>query len=110
MNTDMIGWGFAGLHRGAGEEWRREFCECEPETGNAPCEYCAIHKALTYARQLECQVTERDTDIVTLKTEMAYTILQRDALLEMTWLDLPGEFDESISQWKKEFEKGWERR
>lgn len=35
---------------------------------------------------------------------------QRDALLEMTWLDLPSEPTETIAQWRKLFEEGWERR
>jgi hypothetical protein len=35
---------------------------------------------------------------------------QRDALLEMTWLDMPSEPTESIAQWRRLFEEGWERR
>ena len=35
---------------------------------------------------------------------------QRDALLEMTWLDLPAEPCESIEEWKRLFSEGWIRR
>lgn len=30
-----------------GERWREEFCRCDPEVGMSPCQYCAIHGALT---------------------------------------------------------------
>lgn len=49
-------------------------------------------------------------DIVSLKMELADVKLQRNALLEMTWLDLPSEPIESTAKWRAEFEKGWERK
>lgn len=49
-------------------------------------------------------------ELVKTKAELAYVRLQRDALLEMTWLDLPSEPTESIAKWRMEFEKGWERK
>lgn len=42
-----------------------------------------------------------------LKEKLAYLHLQRDALLEITWLDLPGEPHESTERWKEEFNKRW---
>lgn len=45
-----------------------------------------------------------------LKAELAYLKLQRDSLLDMTWLDLPDEPSESTAKWKELFNKGWERR
>lgn len=42
--------------------------------------------------------------------ELAYVRLQRDALLEMTWLDLPTEPSESTARWREEFARGWERK
>lgn len=42
--------------------------------------------------------------------ELAYVRLQRDKLLEITWLDLPGEPDESTARWRELFEAGWVRR
>jgi hypothetical protein len=66
---------------------------------------------------LEFQVLQREKNIATdveqikkLKSELAYITLQRNKLLEMTWLDLPSEPDESTAKWKEEFEKGWTRR
>lgn len=35
---------------------------------------------------------------------------QRDALLEITWLDMLGDPTESIEEWREEFSKGWERK
>jgi hypothetical protein len=45
-----------------------------------------------------------------LKSELAYVTMQRDALLDITWLDLPGDPDESTSKWREQFSKGWIRR
>jgi len=46
-----------------------------------------------------------------LKFEMACVKFQRDALLEMTWLDLPAEPNhESTKMWKRVFTDGWERK
>lgn len=45
-----------------------------------------------------------------LKAELAYMTLQRDKLLEMTWLDAPGEPWESTTKWREQFEAGWVRR
>lgn len=45
-----------------------------------------------------------------LRAELAYVKLQRDALLEITWLDLPDEPTESIAKWRELFGKGWVRR
>ena len=27
-------------------EWRKDFCECDPDVGMVPCQYCAIQNAL----------------------------------------------------------------
>lgn len=45
-----------------------------------------------------------------LLAELAYVRLQRDALLEITWLDLPAEPCESTARWRELFAQGWERR
>jgi predicted secreted protein len=47
---------------------------------------------------------------VKMEGELAYLKLQRDALLDITWLDLPGEPDESTAKWREQFNKGWVRR
>ena len=28
------------------KEWEKKYCQCEPETGGAPCEYCVLYTAL----------------------------------------------------------------
>lgn len=66
------------------------------------------------AEQIEAAMqdpfAEINEQIQTLRAELAYVTLQRDALLEMTWLDLPDEPSESVKRWKEQFEKGWERK
>ena len=42
--------------------------------------------------------------------ELAYVTLQRDRLLEITWLDLPAEPHESTARWQEVFSDGWERK
>lgn len=42
--------------------------------------------------------------------ELAYVKLQRDKLLEITWLDTPDDPHESTKRWAEEFAKGWIRR
>jgi len=32
-----------------GVEWDKNSCECDPEVGQVPCRYCAIHHALTWS-------------------------------------------------------------
>lgn len=49
-------------------------------------------------------------EINRLKGELAYMKLQRDRLLEITWLDLPDEPHESTQAWQEQFNKGWVRR
>lgn len=44
------------------------------------------------------------------KLDAADYKLQRDALLEMTWLDLPSEPTESTQKWREMFAAGWERK
>jgi len=34
-----------------GLEFQPTICECDPETNQAPCRYCAIHHALTLAKR-----------------------------------------------------------
>ncbi len=51
-----------------------------------------------------------DAKIAELKCELAYVRLQRDALLDMTWLDLPAEPSESTAEWRRLFAEGWVRR
>src|SRR4051812_25288081 len=49
-------------------------------------------------------------ELRSLRVELAYTRLQRDALLEITWLDSPSEPDESTAKWRERFDKEWARR
>jgi hypothetical protein len=42
--------------------------------------------------------------------DMAQLRAQRDALLEIAWLDTPDEPHETATQWRVEFGKGWERK
>jgi len=51
-----------------------------------------------------------DAKIAELKCELAYVRLQRDALLDMTWLDMPAEPSESTAEWRRLFAEGWVRR
>lgn len=53
-----------------------------------------------------------ETELQNLKYEFARVKFQRDALLEMTWLDLPGNGaeEECTTEWREQFEAGWERR
>lgn len=56
------------------------------------------------------RILSLETQLNKIKAEFAYVRLQRDALLEIAWLDLPSEPSESIAKWREEFEKGWERK
>lgn len=58
----------------------------------------------------DCDIWKLEQQVRTLKMERADLKFQRDALLEMTWLDLPAEPHESTAKWKAEFEKGWVRK
>jgi hypothetical protein len=58
-------------------------------------------------------ITEQESlkkQLLESKAEEAYLRLQRDALLEITWLDLPDDPSESTAKWKELFARGWERR
>lgn len=35
-----------------GEEWNRKACQCDPEVGAVPCEYCVIHDVLKETKKL----------------------------------------------------------
>jgi hypothetical protein len=67
-------------------------------------------------RQIPLTLTSEDVDKLerqnkALKYELACVKFQRDALLRMTWLDLPDDSDEeSTKEWERLFEEGWERR
>lgn len=56
------------------------------------------------------EAASRVDSIPALLMENAELRLQRDFLLELTWLDLPGDPTESTAKWRAEFEKGWTRR
>ena len=58
----------------------------------------------------EGEVEKLGAEIATLKYKLACAVFERDALLDMTWLDLPGEPEECTAKWRAEFEKGWMRR
>ena len=40
------------IRANGGTSWRKDWCQCEPEVGHYPCEYCAIHRALDHFKQL----------------------------------------------------------
>lgn len=71
-----------------------------------------VQKALhiQFSKESLEQLQSKDREIERLKAEEAYLRLQRDSLLEMTWMDLPDEPSESTARWKEEFEKGWARK
>jgi hypothetical protein len=66
------------------------------------------------AEQIEAAIQPwieiRDAARKAALAELAYVTLQRDALLEITWLDLPADPCESTSRWRELFAQGWERR
>ena len=51
-----------------GEEFLPTVCECEPETNNAPCRYCAIYDGLKLAKQ---SLTALEQENAKLKTDKA---------------------------------------
>lgn len=53
---------------------------------------------------------QMEKDLAYCKSEFAYMKLQRDKLLEITWLDLPDEPNESTRKWQELFNQGWVRR
>ena len=40
-----------------GFEWHEQHCRCDPSVNQTPCEYCAIHTALTRAKRFALQET-----------------------------------------------------
>lgn len=86
-------------HAAAAKGWD----ECFRETGDAQAwRLIANAKEATYVAM--------EAELAYTKGELAYMKLQRDALLEMTWLDLPDEPHESTAQWRAQFNEGWVRR
>lgn len=63
-----------------------------------------------YETPEEKEITRLEKLLARANEEMAYLRLQRDALLEMTWLDLPSEPNESTKRWREQFEAGWTRK
>ena len=55
-------------------------------------------------------ISKMDADKKGQDGELAYVTLQRDRLLEITWLDLPSEPSESTARWQEIFNDGWERK
>lgn len=62
------------------------------------------------AKSKEGAYVTMEADLAHVKGELAYMKLQRDALLDITWLDLPGEPSESIAKWREQFSSGWQRK
>lgn len=48
-----------------GENWRKDWCQCDPSVGHTSCEYCAIFNGLNKAKLLlsECERLERNKDL-----------------------------------------------
>jgi len=40
------------IRANGGPKHRQEWCQCEPEVGHYPCEYCAIFNALDHFKRL----------------------------------------------------------
>lgn len=90
-------------------------CVCGSIQAEHGCPECSRHEKImrTVSHALDiAEVDEQATksELNALKMEVADLRLQRDALLEMTWLDLPNDPRESTQRWKEEFAKGWERK
>lgn len=44
-----------------GEEFREDWCSCDPSVGFSPCEYCAIREGLLIGKKaLEAMITYRE--------------------------------------------------
>lgn len=69
-NDDRIKMAFAAIDNSGSEEPKPEHCQCDPEVGATPCEYCAIVYALRYARTLETKVS----DLRTMCESLAYAL------------------------------------
>jgi regulator of replication initiation timing len=86
----------------------------EQERDQLRAELDELQESMTHA---EMEISDRGELLASLRaqleearTEMAYLKLQRDRLLEITWLDLPAEPSESTSRWQDLFNEGWERK
>jgi len=61
--------------------------------------------------RLLARLCSQSSQLKRLKYELACVKFQRDALLDMTWLDQPGDDDEeSTEEWRRLFNEGWERK
>ena len=61
--------------------------------------------------RLLARLCSQSSRLKRIKYELACVKLQRDALLDMTWLDQPGDDDEeSTKEWRRLFDEGWERK
>jgi hypothetical protein len=75
-----------------------------------PKQLCLHTLRLLALAQPTSMATTPEAEIKHLKGELAYVKLQRDALLRITWLDLPDEPSESTAKWQELFNEGWVRR
>jgi hypothetical protein len=48
-------------------EFNQRNCECDVSVGHAPCQYCAIHDALTKAKKLERKLAEARAELNILR-------------------------------------------
>ena len=61
--------------------------------------------------RLLARLCSQSSQLKRLKYELACVKLQRDALLDMTWLDQPGDDDEeSTEELRRLFDEGWKRK
>lgn len=82
-----------------------------PKSKNEQRRYLRRDQRLVLALTNHPETMTKSQEIRNLKYELACVKFQRDALLEMTWLDLPAEPDEeSTKEWKRLFDEGWERK
>lgn len=86
---------------------RSKFCEPTPTNEQLEIDRDAWRLIAT-AKESAYVAMERE--VAHLKGELAYMKRQRDALLDITWLDLPGEPSESTAKWRELFNAGWVRR
>ena len=54
-----------------GEDFREDWCQCDPSVDQSPCEYCAIYRALKHAHEF----------IVKVGVHSSYTDVQYKSIL-----------------------------
>ena len=74
------------------------------------CNYGEERVTADFARTLERELNEARNAERLARVQLDAARAQRDALLEITWLDTPDTPHETAAQWRAEFDKNWERK